>query len=138
MERKPEQTTDVTRRLKMEDQSTGQNELESQVKAFAQAILESEEYRTFMHCNENLERNQEARNLLLRYQRKQTELQWAGYDAATLDELKDLQMKVKNDETLTKFFSSQAALVDLLKRSNDRISEKIGQTFAQNRRGGCC
>ncbi|EHQ36332.1 YlbF family regulator [Methanoplanus limicola] len=122
----------------MENQSTSQNDLKSLVKAFAHAILECEEYRTFMQCNEDLERNQEAKNLLIQYQRKQTELQWSGYDATTLDELKDLQMRVKNDETLTKFFSSQEALVDLLKRSNDRISEKIGQTFAQNRQGGCC
>ncbi len=115
-----------------------QQDVQNRVRAFAQAIIETEEYRTFMQSNEELEKNQESRNLLFRYQRKQQELQWSGYDAATLDELKDLQIKVKNDETLTKFFSSQAALVALLERTNDRISEKIGQPFAQRRQGRCC
>lgn len=110
----------------------------NQVNAFAQAIVECTEYRTFMECNEELDKNLEARELLERYQQNQRDLQWSGYDATLLDELKDLQRRVKSDETLTNFFNSQAALVDLLKRTNDRISEKIGQPFAQKRQGGCC
>lgn len=122
----------------MDEQSKNQDDLKLQVNAFAQAIVDCREYRTFMECNEELEKNLEARDLLERYQRKQTELQGSGYDASLLDELKDLQMRVKSDETLTNFFNSQAVLVALLKRTNDRISEKIGQPFAQKRQGGCC
>jgi len=122
----------------MENQSKNQDGLKEQVNAFAQAICECEEYRTFMQCNKDLENNQEAQNLLRQYQLKQQELQWSGYDAKTLDELKELRMQVTNNETLTKLFSSQEALIDLLKRSNDRISEKIGQQFAQKKQGGCC
>lgn len=122
----------------MENQSASQNDVKVRVQAFAQAILDCEEYRAFMQSNEELQNNQDARNLLFRYQRKQQELQLTGYDPATLDELKELQMKVKSNEALTKFYNTQAALVALLKQTNDRISEKIGQPFAQQRRGGCC
>lgn len=115
-----------------------QQDVQNRVRAFAQAIIETEEYRMFMQSNEELEKNTEAQDLLQQYQRKQIEFQRKGFDAVMLDELKALQMKVKSNETLTKFFSSQAALVALLKRTNDRISEKIGQPFAQRRQGGCC
>lgn len=122
----------------MENQTASQDDVKVRVQVFAQAILDCEEYRAFMQSNEELEKDQEARNLLFRYQKKQQELHWNSYDSATLDELKDLQMKVKNNESLTKFFNAQTALVALLKQTNDRISERIGQPFAQQRRGGCC
>ncbi len=91
-----------------------------------------------MQSHEELKKNTEARDLYLHYQQKQQELQFSGYDAATLDELKAIQMKVKSNTTLTNYFTNQATLVALLKRTNDRITEKIGQSFARKRQGGCC
>ena len=122
----------------MKPQSKSHDDLKGHVNTFAKAILECEEYRTFMQCNEDLENNKDAQNILRRYQLKQQELQWSGYDAGNLDELKELRTRVNNDETLTKLFSSQEALVNLLKSSNEQISEKIGQPFAQKKQGGCC
>lgn len=106
--------------------------------AFACAIVASPEYQAFITANGELAKDQEARNLLQQYQLKTNEVQHRGYDAASLDELKALQIRVKENATLTAFYTTQAALVALLKETNDRISAKIGQQFAQRRQGGCC
>ena len=113
-------------------------DVELRVMAFARGILETPEYRAFRQANGDLAKNQEARELLRQYQLKTAEVQRKGFDAASLDELKALQVRVKSNETLTAFYNTQAALVALLKQTNDRISEKIGQQFAQRRQGGCC
>ena len=113
-------------------------DVELRVMAFARGIVASPEYQAFMQANGELAKNLEARSLLQQYQLKTNEVQHRGYDAASLDELKALQVRVKENATLTAFYTTQAALVALLKETNDRISAKIGQQFAQRRQGGCC
>lgn len=123
----------------MSDQEQqARQDVELRVMGFARAIIATPEYRAFMQANGDLARDQEARSLLQQYQLKTAEVQRRGYDAASLDELKALQVRVKENATLTAFYNTQAALVALLKETNDRISEKIGQQFAQARQGGCC
>ncbi len=112
--------------------------VELQVMGFARAIVASPEYQAFITANGALAQDQEARSLLQQYQLKTNEVQHRGYDAESLDELKALQVRVKENATLTAFYTTQAALVALLKETNDRISAKIGQQFAQARKGGCC
>ncbi|HIH02914.1 MAG TPA: YlbF family regulator [Methanoregulaceae archaeon] len=113
-------------------------DVELRVMAFARGIIASPEYQPFMQTNGDLAKNQETGDLLRKYQLKTAEVQRKGFDAASLDELKALRVRVKSNETLTAFYNTQAALVALLKQTNDRISEKIGQQFAQARQGGCC
>jgi cell fate (sporulation/competence/biofilm development) regulator YlbF (YheA/YmcA/DUF963 family) len=113
-------------------------DVERRVWAFARAIVNTLEYRSFMDANAALQQDREARSLLQQYQLKTNEVQHRGYDAASLDELKALQVRVRSNGTLTAYYTAQAAVVACLTQTNDRISEKIGQQFAQARKGGCC
>ncbi len=121
-----------------EQEQQAKQDVDLRVMGFARAIVASPEYQAFITANGELAKDQEARSLLQQYQLKTNEVQHRGYDAASLDELKALQVRVKENATLTAFYATQAALVALLKETNDRISEKIGQQFAQRRQGGCC
>jgi len=123
--------------VSQQEQDAGRD-VKERVQAFARAILETEEYRAFMRANEALQQDETARDLLNLFQLKTAEVQRTGFDATGLDALKALQGKVKENETLAAFFATQAALVALLKQTNDRISAKIGRQFAQARQGGCC
>ena len=121
-----------------QQEQEAKRDVELRVMAFARAIVASPEYQAFMQANGELAKNQEARSLLQQYQLKMNEVQHQGYDAASLDELKAVQLRVKENATLTAFYTTQAALVALLKETNDRISARIGQQFTQRRQGGCC
>lgn len=126
------------RRKKMEELIRKQNDPKTKTKEFARAILECKEYKNFIRYNEELQRNQTAQNLLRQFQQKQMELQWNGFNPNTLEELRDLQMKIRKNDTLNGFFNSQQEILELLRHSNDIISERIGQQFAQGMGGGCC
>lgn len=120
----------------MEERSMIREDLIEQVNSLGNAILESPEYRNLIQCDEELEKDQEAMDLLHRFRLKQQELQMKGFDRGILDELDKLEMQLKNNETVARLESSQKELAGLFKDSNDLISEKIGQQFAQ-KRGGC-
>ena len=45
---------------------------------------------------------------------------------------------MEDNETLSDVRAAEAELVALLEQTNDIISEKIGQEFAQTTGGGCC
>lgn len=45
---------------------------------------------------------------------------------------------MENNETLQEARQAETALIELFETTNDIISEKIGQPFAQTTRGGCC
>ena len=119
-----------------QQEQEAKQDVERRVWAFARAIVDTQEYRSFMDANSALQLDREARELLQQYQLKTAEVQRKGFDPATLDELKALQVRVKSNETLTAFYNAQAAVVACLKQTNDRISERIGQQFAQARQGG--
>jgi cell fate (sporulation/competence/biofilm development) regulator YlbF (YheA/YmcA/DUF963 family) len=111
-------------------------ELLERINAFGNAIVESEEYRNLIQCNEELNKDQTAQDLLREYRLKQLELQGKGFDRRVLGELNELETQMKSNETLENLESSQKALAALFRSSNDLISEKIDQPFAQ-RLGGC-
>lgn len=126
------------RKKKMEELVTKYNDPRKKAKEFAEAILESEAYKNFINSDEELKRNQPAQNLLREFQQKQMELQWNGFNPNTLEELRDLQMKINKNETIQNFGKSQQELVDLLQRTNTIISGKIKTLFAFFQGGGCC
>ena len=119
----------------MAEESKISDELMERINAFGKAIVESGEYRKLLQCDEELNKDQGAQDLLKEYRLKQLELQ-KGFDRKVLNELNDLEAQMKNNETLANLESSQKALAALFKSSNELISLKIGQSFAQ-RLGGC-
>jgi cell fate (sporulation/competence/biofilm development) regulator YlbF (YheA/YmcA/DUF963 family) len=120
----------------MKEESKISPELLERITAFGNAILESSEYRALIQCNERLDNDQEAKDLFRQYRMKQQELQLTGFDRRVLGELNELEAQMKNNETLTNLESSQKALAGLFKSSNELISRRIDQPFAQ-KRGGC-
>ncbi len=126
------------RKKKIKELTKKQNDPRTKAKEFSQAIVECDEYKNFIKFDEELQRNQSTQKLLNDFQQKQMELQMGGFNPNTLEELKELQMEIRNNEAIQNFAKSQQELVDVLRRSNDIISAKIGQQFAQGRSGGCC
>ncbi|MFP4423952.1 MAG: YlbF family regulator [Candidatus Woesearchaeota archaeon] len=111
-------------------------EIKNKTKEFAQGILETKEYRAFLSASKALKENEKATNLLEEFQRKQRELQ-IKEDDELMDELRRLQSEVQKDETIMTFVKSQVELINLLKKTSDTISEKIGMPFTSIA-GGCC
>ena len=120
----------------MKEESKIGPELMERINALGNAILESSEYRNLLQCNERLDRDQEAQDLFRQFRLKQQELQLKGFDRRVLGELNDLEGQLKNNETLANLESSQKELAGLFRSSNELISSKIDQPFAQ-KRGGC-
>lgn len=121
--------------INMDDKK--QIEIKNKVKEFSEAILECEEYESFITESEKFDKNSEAHNLLNKFQQKKNQLQW-GFDSQLFDELQKLQMEINKNKTIQDFVKSQENLVNLLKRTNEIISEKIGTQFAFFQGSGCC
>lgn len=45
---------------------------------------------------------------------------------------------MSNNETIQRQQAAQTELVELLQRTNDAISDEIGEEFARSTGGGCC
>ena len=120
----------------MKEESKISPELMEMINAFGNSILESNEYRTLIQCNERLDKDQKAKDLFRQFRLKQQELQLKGFDRRVLGELNDIEAQMKSNETLADLESSQKALVSLFKSSNKLVSSRIDQPFAQ-KRGGC-
>lgn len=129
---------EIIKKKKMKEMIDKQDSAKTKAKEFAQAIVDCEEYKNFMKHYEALEKNQKAQSLLKQSQEKQRELQWVGFSANTFQELRELQMEINKNETIQNFQKAQDELVDILRRTNDIISGKIGVQFAFLRGGGCC
>lgn len=112
-------------------------EIKNKTKEFAQAILESKEYKTFISATDDLEKNEDANDLLKDFQKKQMELQYRGFDPSLMEELRELQTKINRNEIIQQFANAQNELVDLLKRTNNIISLRINMPFVSANRGGC-
>ncbi|WP_421908723.1 YlbF family regulator [Methanolacinia petrolearia] len=120
----------------MKEESKISPELLDRINAFGNAILESSEYRTLIQCNERLDNDRKAKDLFRQYRLKQQELQLKGFDRGVLGELNDLEAQMKSNETMASLKNSQKALAGLFRGSNELISSRIDQPFAQ-KSGGC-
>jgi len=123
---------------KMEKLIVNQKSPKIKTKEFAKAIVDSNEYSSFMKYNKELKDSQTAQDLLRQFQQKQMELQRNGFDPDTLEELKDLQMKINQNDTIQDFIKSQQELVGLLREANNLVNRRIGMQFAFFQGGGCC
>jgi len=113
-----------------------QKDPKEKTKEFAKAILNCDEYKNFIKYNEDFQKNQTAQNILREFQQKQIEIQGNGFNPNTFEELKDLQMKINQNDTIQNFVNAQEELTDILRRTNNIISIKIGTQFAFFQGGG--
>lgn len=112
--------------------------VESALREFLDALGESETYRRFVAADEALQNDADAMALLHEYQRKQQQMQRGGFDESLMAELKQLQTELAKNETVQRQQTAQTELVELLQRTNDAISDEIGEEFARSTGGGCC
>lgn len=122
----------------MSESRTEAPAVETKLQAFLEALCDSETYQRFVEAQQELEADSESIELLETYQQKQDALQDGEFDPAVMSELRDLQTEIENNETIQEHRDARAELVALLEQTNDVISERIGQEFAQSRGGGCC
>jgi cell fate (sporulation/competence/biofilm development) regulator YlbF (YheA/YmcA/DUF963 family) len=112
--------------------------VETALREFLDALGESETYQRFVEADEALQDDAGAMALLREYQRKQQQMQRGGFDESVMAELKQLQTELSNNETIQRQQAAQADLIELLRRTNDAISDTIGEEFARSTGGGCC
>ncbi|MFD1571056.1 halo-CC-star protein HcsL [Halorubrum laminariae] len=112
--------------------------VEAALREFLDALGESETYRRFVEADEALQADADSMALLREYQQKQRQLQRGGFDDSVMKELKELKSELSDDETIRRQRAAQADLVELLQRTNDAVSEAIGEEFARSTGGGCC
>jgi len=121
---------------------SGERDLEANVEAALRGLLdalgESETYRQFVAADEALQDDDDAMALRREYQRKQQEMQRGEFDTSVMTELKRLQTEMSNTETIQRQQTAQTALVELLQRTNETVSDEIGEEFARASGGACC
>ncbi|KTG07734.1 hypothetical protein AUR64_02520 [Haloprofundus marisrubri] len=124
----------------MNDSESVQNAedaVEEKLQTFIDAVADSETYQQFIEANTQLESDPEAMELLDEYRQKQRQMQ-QNFDQELMAELQEIQTELSENETIKQHREAQSALVELLQKTNDVISEPIGMEFAQSTGGGCC
>ncbi len=122
----------------MSQEASNEQSVEERLQTFIETVKDSETYEEFVAANERLEADSEAMALLQEYQQKKQQLERGGSGDATMSELRELREKMDNNETIQSHQAAQEAFVELLRETNDVISEQIGREFAQSLGGGCC
>ena len=110
-------------------------DLDTATKAFAEAVVESPEYREYIRTAELFEKDVEAQSLFQSFQNAQQQLsaqqQWGA--AGSTDEIRrvrELEQQVQDNTTLSEHFKAQTELVDTLKELNTVIGEELGFDYA--------
>lgn len=122
----------------MSDPQGRETSVEESLQTFLDTVRDSETYQQFVDAQVRLEADDEAKELLQAYEQKQQQLQTDEFDQSLMSELQGLQTEVSNNEVIQQYQSAEADLIELLTETNDVISEKIGEEFAQSLGGGCC
>ena len=112
--------------------------VEAALREFLDTLDESETYQQFVAADEALRDDDDAMALLREYQRTQQQMQRGDFDGSVMAELKQLRTEMSNNETIQRQQAAQADLIELLQRTNDAISDEIGEEFARSTGGGCC
>jgi cell fate (sporulation/competence/biofilm development) regulator YlbF (YheA/YmcA/DUF963 family) len=103
--------------------------------ALSDAIMGTEEYTDFLQKEEVLKGDSETQELLLEFQQKQQDFiakQLSGeVDQDLLNQLTDLQSKLKARESLANFLESYTRLLDMLGEITDIISQRINVDIAE-------
>ena len=114
------------------------NSVKQKTEEFAEAILQCEDYITFLSSHESFTSNNEVQELLRTFRSKRNDLYGNRFSPTLMDELKDLQEKINNNAVIQEYEAAQSDLVELLKRTNTIISGNIGIQFAYTEKGGSC
>ncbi len=110
------------------------------------AILNSEEYRNFDEMQEKLDNNPEAQDLIKKFQDKQRDVfeqQRGGVEHADndlMEELKDLQKVMLENETIKEYIMAKQKAERLLSNVNRTLTKVIGIPFGvggSSGFGGC-
>lgn len=112
--------------------------VEAALHEFLDVLGESAVYQQFVAADEALQEDADAMALLREYQQKQQQMQRDGFDGSVMEDLKQLQSELSDNETIQRQQAAQGELVNLLQQTNTIITEKIGEEFAQSTGGGCC
>ncbi|ELZ37975.1 MULTISPECIES: halo-CC-star protein HcsL [Halorubrum] len=120
------------------DEEDVEANVEAALREFLDTLSESETYQQFVAADEALQGDDDAMALLREYQQKQQQMQRGGFDESVMAELKQLQTEMSNNETIQRQQAAQADLIELLQRTNDAVSDEIGEEFARSTGGGCC
>lgn len=110
----------------------------SALDAFVDELRSSEQYHALADAREELEADQEAQELLTAYRETERELHDGEFDAALMSDLREIQADLSELESVTRHREAREAFEALLAETNDVVSERIGQAFAQSLGGGCC
>jgi cell fate (sporulation/competence/biofilm development) regulator YlbF (YheA/YmcA/DUF963 family) len=113
-------------------------DVETALEAFVDELLASETYQALVDAREALEADAEAQELLDTYRETERELQDSEFDASLMSDLRDIQADLSEIESVTRHREAREAFEELLAETNDVVSERIGQEFAQSLGGGCC
>jgi cell fate (sporulation/competence/biofilm development) regulator YlbF (YheA/YmcA/DUF963 family) len=113
-------------------------DVETELEAFVDELLTSETYQALVDAREALEADPEAQELLDAYRETERELQDGEFDASLMSDLRDIQADLSELESIRRHREAREAFEDLLAETNDVVSERIGQEFAQSLGGGCC
>jgi cell fate (sporulation/competence/biofilm development) regulator YlbF (YheA/YmcA/DUF963 family) len=113
-------------------------DVETELEAFVDELLASETYQALVDAREALEADAEAQELLDAYRETERELQDSEFDASLMSDLRDIQDDLSEIESVTRHREAREAFEKLLAETNDVVSERIGQEFAQTLGGGCC
>ena len=111
--------------------------LKNKLKEFALAIKESKEYNDFLESEKSLQNDENSIALLEEFQKKQKSFSITG-DQDILQELADIQQKIRNDKNIKKFEQAQEDILNALKSTDELISDMLGTKFAQKTGGGGC
>jgi len=121
----------------MSEAKPAEDAVEGKLQAFVDALVDSETYQQFIEANEQLETDDEAKQLLNEYRQKQRQMQM-NFDQSLMAELQEIQEELEQNETIQQHQAAQTALVELLQETNELISKPLGMEFAQSTGGGCC
>jgi cell fate (sporulation/competence/biofilm development) regulator YlbF (YheA/YmcA/DUF963 family) len=113
-------------------------DVESALDAFVDELRSSEQYQALVDAREELEVDQEAQELLAAYRETERELHDGEFDAALMRDLREIQADLSELESVTRHREARDAFEALLAETDDVVSERIGQAFAQSLGGGCC
>lgn len=109
-------------------------DLDTATKAFAEAVVDSPEYREYIRTAELFEKDTEAQSLFEAFQNAQQQLsaqqQWGAGSTDEIQRVRDLEQQVQDNTTLSEHFTAQTELVDTLKELNKVIGEELGFDYA--------
>lgn len=113
-------------------------------KSLGKAILDSEEYKSFIDARDKFRSDESAKQAAKKYNEAFNEYrmkaQYGIASAEDKEQIEVLKTAMLENKTLNNYYSSQDNLINFLKELNIYISNKLSFDFASLAKpaGGCC